>query len=406
LANLDIILKDPRKLMRWGLYGIAALLLLLWLGPLVAGTTPNRIIQSTITGVLIGGVYALIALGIVVINKASGVFNFAHGGMMMVGGFMFLTFFVQAAVNPWIAVALGVVTAVLVFSTGRWRDLLNPVTAVSAVVTAAVIAALLILPSNAFDTIPLLSAVSEKWVRGLAGAAVGAALLGLAVERFTIRPLIGQPLFASVMVTLAVSQVLNGITQLIWGSVPQTLLIFSELNPVGIESRVSPLRFALFDINISIQRTSLYAFGLALVAFLAFWAFFRFTSVGLAMRASSENQTLAQSLGLRVRAILAVAWGIAALLGVVAGVLQGGANQVDTNLQFLALRALPAVLLGGIESIPGALIGGLAIGLSEQWASLLFSTDVGEQLAPYVVLMVILILRPEGLFGQKRIDRI
>jgi branched-chain amino acid transport system permease protein len=248
-----------------------------------------------------------------------------------------------------------------------------------------------------------------KWVRGIVGAGMGAALLGLAVERFTIRPLIGQPLFASVMMTLAVSLILNGMTQLVWGSQPQPLLIFSEVNPIGIEVKVSPIRLDTAELlggNVSIDRARLYAFGLSGIAFLAFWLFFRYTTVGLAMRATSENQMLAQSVGLRVRMILAIAWAIAALLAGTAGVLHGGASNLDTNMQYLALRAFPAVLLGGIESIGGALIGGLAIGLTEEYSKLLFSGDVGEQLAPYVVLMVVLVLRPEGLFGQKRIDRI
>src|SRR5262249_7651637 len=136
-------------------------------------------------------------------------------------------------------------------------------------------------------------------------------------------------------------------------------------------------------------------------------AFFRYTSVGLAMRATAENQQLAQSVGLRVRFILAVAWGIAALLAAVGGVLQGGATSLSLNMPLLALRAFPAVLLGGLESSPGALIGGLVIGLVQEWANFLFpGTQAGTELAPYVVLMIVLIIRPDGLFGEKRIERI
>jgi branched-chain amino acid transport system permease protein len=126
------------------------------------------------------------------------------------------------------------------------------------------------------------------------------------------------------------------------------------------------------------------------------------------MRASAENQTLAQSIGLRVRIILAVAWGIAAILAGTAGVLQGGATNLDVgNMPLLALRAFPAVLLGGLESVSGALVGGLVIGLVQEWANLLFrGTNAGTELAPYVVLMIVLIIRPEGLFGEKRIERI
>jgi branched-chain amino acid transport system permease protein len=127
------------------------------------------------------------------------------------------------------------------------------------------------------------------------------------------------------------------------------------------------------------------------------------------MRATSEDQQLAESVGLRVRVILAVTWGIAALLAGVAGVMQAGASNstaLDTNLHFVALRAFPAVLLGGLESITGALVGGLILGLTEEWAKMLFSGEIATELAPYVVLMVVLVIRPEGLFGEQRIERI
>ncbi len=392
-------LRDPRKLPSLIATVAVIVIALVWLGPLIASSAPNRLVQSGITGLLVGGVYSLVALGIVVINKASGVFNFAHGGMMMVAGFIFFSFFTTSNIALPFALIYSLVTVGLAVSIFGWRNLLRqPSLIVIGVVAVIALTFVLTLPGPNY-----------KWIRGIVGGAMGAALLGLAVERFTIRPLIGQPLFASVMMTLAVSLILNGTTQLIWGSQPQTLLIFSEVNPIGIEVKASPLRFDTAELlggNISVERTRLYAFGLSLVAFLAFWLFFRYTSVGLAMRATSENQMLAQSVGLRVRMILAIAWAIAALLAGVAGVLHGGATNLDTNMQYLALRAFPAVLLGGIESIGGALIGGLAIGLTEEYSKLLFSGDIGEQLAPYIVLMVVLVLRPEGLFGQKRIDRI
>lgn len=393
------ILKDSRKLATYIGYAVVLLIALVWLGPLVVSSVPNRLVQSGITGLLVGGIYALAALGIVVINKASGVFNFAHGGMMMVAGFIFFSFFTTSNVSLPFAAIFSFVTVLLAITMAGWRNTLKQPTTL-ALGAAAVIVLTIVLCLNGTDF---------RWIRGIVGATMGAALLGLLVERFTIRPLIGQPLFASVMVTLAVGLILNGVTQLIWGSQPNPLLIFTEVNPIGLEVKASAIRLdatALLGGNISIERTRLYAFGLALIAFTAFWLFFRYTSVGLAMRATSENQMLAQSAGLRVRMILAVAWAIASLLAGVAGVLHGGATTLDTNMQFLALRAFPAVLLGGLESIPGALIGGIAIGLTEEYSKLLFSGDIGEQLAPYVVLMVVLVLRPEGLFGQKRIDRI
>jgi branched-chain amino acid transport system permease protein len=229
----------------------------------------------------------------------------------------------------------------------------------------------------------------------------------LLVERIAIRPLIGQPLFASVLMTLAVAQVLQGMTNLLYGTVTLPLPIFTNLDKIGIPSPIKIEAESLGG-NIIVQTPLLIAFVLAVAAFIGFVLFFRYTTVGLAMRASAENQTLAQSIGLRVRFILAIAWGIASILAATAGVLQGGATSLDVgNMPILALRAFPAVLLGGLESISGAMIGGLIIGLSQEWANLLFrGTNAGTELAPYVVLMVVLIVRPEGLFGEKRIERI
>ena len=149
------------------------------------------------------------------------------------------------------------------------------------------------------------------------------------------------------------------------------------------------------------------AFALAIVAFVGFLLFFRYTSVGLAMRATSEDQQLAQSVGLRVRVILAITWAVAAFLASIAGVLQGGAVGLSLNISFVALRVFPAVLLGGLESISGALVGGIIIGIVEQFGTLINSSEqMGTNLAPYVVLMVVLVIRPDGLFGEKRIERI
>jgi branched-chain amino acid transport system permease protein len=379
--------------------------LLLLIGVLAAATNKPlpRVVQSGVTGLLVGGVYALVALGIVVINKASGVFNFAHGGIMMVGAFIFLTLFTSVSVALPVALGFALITVLLVLTSAGWRELLKPVNLGVGAVTVTALTLLLWQGNPDNDTITTL----QKVIRGVVGGAMGAVVLGLAVERFTIRPLIGQPLFASVMVTLALSLVLNGVTQLVWGSTPNTLMLFTETNQLNMEQRVGPLPIELApDFTIRIERTRLYAFGLALVSFGAFWLFFQYTTAGLAMRAISENQTLSQSLGLRVRVILAAAWAIASLLAMVAATLQASSTSLDANMQYLALRAFPAVLLGGIESIGGALVGGLAIGLTEEYAKLFFSGDVGEQLAPYIVLMIVVILRPEGLFGQKRIDRI
>ncbi len=394
-------LSDYRRYLIAAGYLVVVLLLLAWLGPLLAAQQPFRLVQSTITGVLVGGLYALVALGIVVINKSSGVFNFAHGWMMLIGGLVFYTFFTSAQVSPLVALVLAALTVLLVLTTLNANALRSPRYLAGGAAAAVVLTLMMTvtLPGN-----------DLAWLRAITGAVTGSVLLGLLIERLTIRPLIGQPLITAILMTLAVSEVLRGITQLTWGSVQINLPIFAELNPLGMPQRLAPIRIDAVESlggTIIVDRAFLIAFVLALVAFTAFVLFFRFTNVGLAMRGTAENQQLAQSVGLRVRSILAAAWAIAALLATVGGVLLGGATSLTVTLPFVALRAFPAVLLGGLESIAGALVGGLVIGLTEQYATLLFpGTQAGEQLAPYVVLMIVLILRPEGLFGQKRIERI
>jgi len=393
---LTTFFENNKRYLAWVAYLVAAVLLVLWLGPLIADKNPSRWVQTTITGVLVGGIYGLIALGIVVINKASGVFNFAHGGMMLLGGLIFYSFFSSGQISALAAVLLSAITVILAISMGGWRELLKPR---QAIIGLAVTIALSILLS--------LGGAEFKFVRAIAGAGTGAVLLGLVIERFTVRPLIGQPLFAMVLMTLAIGRLLQGFTQLTWGSVELPLQVFTNPDGTAFSTiKLQELKDMLGGVVI-IKPEFLIAFGLALASYVAFVLFFQFTNVGLAMRATAENQRLAQSIGLRVRIILAVAWAIAALLATIAGVLQGGVTNLSSNMPLLALSAFPAVLLGGLESITGALVGGLIIGLLQEWANLLFQgTQAGTELAPYLVLMAVLVIKPDGLFGQKRIERI
>ncbi len=381
-------------------YALILVALYAFLQPMITTRTPApyRYVQATITGLLVGGIYALVALGIVIINKASGVFNFAHGYMMLLGGLLFYTFFSNSNVNVLAAGGFAAVTVAIVISMNGWRALFKPVNIGVGIVAVIILTALMTLKSG-----------DLRLIRALTGGLVGSVLLGLVVERYTIRPLIGQPLFTAVLMTLAISELLHGITIMIWGSVEIPLRIFAGMQQLGLPmpTIIVDTSDTVLDGRIVINSQLLIAFGLSLVAFAAFVLFFRFTNVGLAMRAAAENQQLAQSVGIRVRFILAVAWGIAALLATIAGVLQGGATSLSQNMPLIALSAFPAVLLGGLESIPGALIGGLIIGVAQEWANLLIpGTQAGTEFAPYVVLMIVLMIRPDGLFGQRRIERI
>ncbi len=386
-----------RQGLTWLLYAIAAIAILLFVGDQLAGKKAARIVQTLISGVLVGGVYGLVALGIVVINKASGVFNFAHGWMMVVGGMIFWSFFTVSEISIAGAALLSAATMLMIMTTVSYRNLLERR---NLLITAGGTVALTLLMT--------VGGIEWQWLRALAGTFAGAILTGLAVERFTIRPLIGQPLFTAVLMTLAVAEVLHGVTQIAWGTVELNLPVFvdpqtnSRFKPI----RLDGLREALDGLAI-IRVELVIAFVLALLAFIGFILFFRYTSVGLAMRATSEDQQLAQSVGLRVRVILAITWAVAAFLASIAGVLQGGAVGLSLNISFVALRVFPAVLLGGLESVTGALVGGIIIGIVEQFGTLINSSEqVGTNLAPYVVLMLVLVIRPDGLFGEKRIERI
>ncbi len=386
-----------KKQLTWALYLVAAVAVLLFLGDQLAGKKAARIVQTLISGVLVGGVYGLVALGIVVINKASGVFNFAHGWMMVVGGMIFWSFFTVSEISVIGAGLLSAGTMLMIMTTGSWRNLLEGRNLLITIVGSAGLTLLM-----------TVGGIEWQWLHALTGTFAGAILVGLAVERFTIRPLIGQPLFTAVLMTLAIAEVLHGVSQIAWGSVELNLPIFVDPQT---NSRFKPIRLDMFREaldGIAIIRVELViAFVLAIVAFIGFILFFRYTSVGLAMRATSEDQQLAQSVGLRVRVILAITWAVAAVLASIAGILQGGAVGLSINISFVALRVFPAVLLGGLESISGALLGGIIIGIVEQFGTLINSSEqVGTNLAPYLVLMLVLVIKPDGLFGEKRIERI
>lgn len=470
------LLQDNRKAFRWMLYLLGVILFIMWLYPLAAEKSASRIIQSTMNGVFLGAIYAVIALGIVVINKASGVFNFAHGALMTISAFIFFAFFTSVNISFFAAIAIAAATVLMVITTATVRPLpQNPLVKnvirfgsvglfivvlvmnlppfegdyfvpllisllkaigapllaflvlqyfwqisltlkmfVSSLLATVILVILMSFQPEGGFTLLGLEIESLGWVNALTGAIIGTVLIGLMIERFTVRPMIGQPIFAAVMVTLALAEVLSGFTTLIWGPQPKGLTVFGTPNAfTGSYTRITqPIVLdttGIFGTVINIDQPRLFAFIIALIAFAGFFIFFRFTNIGLAMRATSEDQQLAESVGLRVRVILAVTWAIASVMAGIAGVLRVGAsdaNALAPELQYVALRAFPAVLLGGLESISGALVGGIILGLTEEWAKMLFNTDVANNLAPYVMLMIVLIIRPEGLFGEKHIERI
>ena len=287
-------------------------------------------------GLLAGVMYSLVALGFVLIYKASGVFNFAQGAMVFFAALTFVSL-LKLGWNFWLAL----------------------------VVTLAVMV-----------------------------------LLGLVTERVVLRPLVNQPQITLFMATIGLTFVLEGLSQLIWGSQPHGL----ELGIPDV-----PMEWLSQRWNINISQFDLFAAFIAglLVAVLA--VFFQKTRIGRALRAVADDHQAALAVGIPLQHIWAIVWGVAGFVALVAGLMWGVRNGVQFALTFVALKALPVLLIGGFESIPGAILGGLIIGATEKLAEVYVGPMFGggiESWFAYVVALLFLLVRPEGMFGEKHIDRV
>ena len=422
------------------------------------------VVETIIRGILQGGLYSLIALGIVVINKASGIFNFAHGWLMFFGALFFWQFYANDPSNGLtfgiigLTVAIGLFTLLTVGVTvsgvaaGNGSDdtastvKKNPITRFidqwqnGQVDQRQFFMTLLFVGGAVVLIVGFVLQDSSALLRASAASLIGSLFLGLVIERFTIRPLLGQPVLTAILMTLAIGFILQGATQMIWGTVPEKINVFTaevEETEDAAPSNVISVPVFTFDqgsqdvattqelnsgtaANYRIQTESwlgrdirlprflVWGFFIAVATFIAFATFFQYTSIGLAMRATAEDQVLAESVGLQVRWTLALSWAMVAVMATMAGVVQGtGGTGVDIAVvPLLALVVFPAVLLGGLESITGAMVGGLVIGVVEKLTTIYVDTTAGQQLAPFVVLIIVLVIRPDGLFGQRRIDRV
>ena len=293
-------------------------------------------IEVLVGGLLAGVMYSLVALGFVLIFKASGVFNFAQGSMVFFAALTFVSL-TERGWNFWLAL----------------------------LVTLAVMVA-----------------------------------LGIATERIVLRPLVNQPPITLFMATIGLTFVLEGLSQLIWGSQPHGL----ELGIPDV-----PMEWLSQKWNVNISQFDLFAALVAgiLVAVLA--VFFQKTRIGRALRAVADDHQAALAVGIPLQHIWAIVWAVAGFVALVAGLMWGVRNGVQYALTFTALKALPVLILGGFESIPGAIIGGLIIGATEKLAEVYLGPLVGggiESWFAYVVALLFLLVRPEGLFGEKHIDRV
>jgi branched-chain amino acid transport system permease protein len=280
--------------------------------------------------------YSLVALGFVLIFKASGVFNFAQGSMVFFAALTFVSL-LERGWNFWLALAA---------------------------------------------TLALMVALS------------------VVIERVVLRPLVNQPPITLFMATIGLTFVLEGVAQLAWGSQPHGL----ELGVPDV-----PMEWLSQRWNINISQFDLFAALVAGVLVGVLAVFFQKTRIGRALRAVADDHQAALAVGIPLQHIWTIVWGVAGFVALVAGLMWGARNGVQYSLTFVALKALPVLLIGGFESIPGAILGGLIIGATEKLAEVYLGPMVGggiESWFAYVVALLFLLVRPEGMFGEKHIDRV
>jgi branched-chain amino acid transport system permease protein len=304
-------------------------------------------LQLLVAGLAIGAQFALIVLGFVVIYRATGVINFAQGAFVLLGAYL-----AYNAINTW-----------------------NLPFYVSVVV-----------------------------------AMIGCAIVGVLVEFLILRRMIGQPVYAVIMITIGLLIILQEVPTMIWGSDN-----FVLGDPWGAES------LTYGDVFIETKNVAILV--MAAIVLAGFFLLFRYTRIGIAMRATALDQEVALAQGISVRRVFAVSWAIAGAVGALAGVTAaaGAAANVQSALGFIALIAFPAMILGGLDSPLGAVIGGIIVGvtqtLTQGWVTGIlqfgwlpeapeFLGEGFEDVMPYIVMVIILLVRPFGLFGTKEVRRI
>jgi len=297
--------------------------------------TFQYLLQLVISGLVIGSIYSAVALGFVVIYKATRVVNFAQGELLMVGAYVCYAFLVQMHVPFWAALLLTILFGMV---------------------------------------------------------------LAMFVERLILRPMIGEPTISIIMVTIGLSLVLRSLVAAVWGT---EILVY--------EPKLFPQEMVeIAGLPISLE--FVWCFILSLVLLAVFSVFFKYSKAGVAMRATAFNQQVAQSMGISVKHIFALSWVISAVVSGIGGVLIGNINGINSSLYHFGLKVFPATILGGLDSILGAAIGGMIIGilenLSDGFCKAYLNLSGVKEVAPYVFLVIILMIKPYGLFGTKEIERV
>jgi branched-chain amino acid transport system permease protein len=291
-------------------------------------------LQLIVTGLAQGMVYALIAIGFVIILKCSEVFNIAQGHFVLIGGYLGWTFLVPLGLPIWAALPAAIATAVI---------------------------------------------------------------MGLLIERLMLRPMVGQPVLAVVMMTIALSTVLGGLATLLWGAEYKA---YHGLLPT-ITMKVG---------TISVPSESLIGLIVSVVCVAILMLVFRYTKIGLAMRATAEDLQVVQSVGIKATTVYAVSWIIACVVGFIGGILLGGVSGANMDLANVGLKAFAVVLLGGVNSVGGAIVAGIILGMLENVAAgyldPLLPGGGLAQVFPFFVMIIVLVFRPHGLFGLAHIERV
>jgi len=238
------------------------------------------------------------------------------------------------------------------------------------------------------------------WELAVVAAIVVAIALGLVVERLALRPLVGQPVISVIMVTVGLAYVLGGAVLWIWGPNASGFPAFIPSDNVSV-------------LGTEIGQNRLWAIGLVAVVLVGFVLFFRRSRHGIAMRAVADDQQAALSVGISVSRVIALAWALAGVTAVGGGMLIANLTGVSLDLSSFGLLVFPVVILGGLDSVPGAVVGGAVIGLLQQYSGFYLDQQLTkinitgtQELVPYVALVLILLVKPYGLFGQERIERV
>lgn len=290
-------------------------------------------LELLISGIAVGSLYALIAMGFVIIYKGTGVINFAQGEVILVAAFIAYYLVTWFGVPFWIAVPLTLAAA---------------------------------------------------------------AILGAGTERLVIRPMLGEPVFSVVMVTIGLSIFLRAMSGIVFG---HHNYIFPSPFPI------KPLEFG----GIVLSHTHLWSMIISASLMIAFALFFKYSRLGLGMRATANDQDTAALMGVNIKQLFALTWGLSFMIAGVAGIFLANVMVLNVGLAFIAISAFPAVILGGLESIPGAIIGGIAVGIIENMAGGYLDQYVGggvKDITPFAVLFLVLMIRPYGLFGTKEVERV